>query len=77
MAGLRTGISLTFVMVFVSELAGASSGIGYEINASYLAYRVDRMIAALIILAALGYLSDWLLTSSTSAVFPWLKLKPR
>jgi ABC-type nitrate/sulfonate/bicarbonate transport system permease component len=77
MAGLRTGISLTFVMVFVSELAGASSGIGYEINASYLAYRVDRMIAALIVLAGLGYLSDWLLTGSASAVFPWLKLKPR
>jgi len=28
-AGCRNGISMTFVMVFVSELAGASSGLGY------------------------------------------------
>src|SRR5439155_10912565 len=34
-AGLRTGVSLTFVMVFVSELAGASAGIGYKISVSY------------------------------------------
>lgn len=77
MAGLRTGISVAFVMVFVSELAGASSGIGYEINSSYLAYRVDRMIAALMVLGALGALSDLLLTRTAGLLFPWLKLKNR
>ena len=77
MAGLRNAISVAFVMVFVSELAGASSGIGYQINSSYLAYRVDRMIAALVVLGGLGALGDVLLTKTASFVFPWLKLEQR
>ncbi len=77
MAGLRTGIALAFVMVFVSELAGASSGIGYQIESSYLAYRVDRMIAALIVLGGFGALADVLLTKAAWFAFPWLKLEQR
>jgi NitT/TauT family transport system permease protein len=72
-AGLRNGVAIAFVMVYVSELAGASAGVGYEINASYLAYRVDRMFAALIILGALGALTDLGVTKGLYTVFPWLK----
>jgi len=77
MAGLRTAISVAFVMIFVSELAGASSGIGYEINSSYLAYRVDRMIAALFVLGTFGALGDAALTRAAWFFFPWLKLERR
>ena len=72
-AGLRNGIAVAFVMVFVSELAGASSGVGYEISVSHLAYRVDRMMAALATLALLGAASDYLLTKLLDRQFPWLK----
>ena len=72
-AGLRNGIAVAFVMVFVSELAGASSGLGYEISVSHLAYRVDRMMAALATLAFLGAASDYLLTRLLDRQFPWLK----
>lgn len=72
-AGLRTGVAMAFVMVFVSELAGASAGIGYQISVSHLAYRVDRMIAALVLLAVFGASADWLLTRALWSVFPWLK----
>ena len=71
-AGLRTGTALAFVMVYVSELAGASSGIGYEISISHLAYRVDRMLAALAVLGALGATADYLLVRALHAFFPWL-----
>lgn len=73
-AGLRTGVSLAFVMVFVSELAGASAGVGYQISVSYLAYRVDRMMAALLVLGLLGATSDILLTRFCWRLFPWLKI---
>lgn len=72
-AGLRTGIAIAFVMVFVSELAGASSGIGYQISVSNLAYRVDRMMAALILLGVLGAAADVILARGMKVVFPWLK----
>jgi ABC-type nitrate/sulfonate/bicarbonate transport system permease component len=72
-AGLRGGIAVAFVMVFVSELAGASAGIGYQISVSHLAYRVDRMMAALVLLALFGAAADLLLTRALWWFFPWLK----
>lgn len=73
-AGLRLGISLAFVMVFVSELAGASQGIGYQIATSHLAYRIDRMIAALMVLGVAGAGTDLLFTFVLYRSCPWLRL---
>lgn len=72
-AGLRNGIAVAFVMVFVSELAGASEGIGYQISTANLAYRIDRMIAALAVLGASGALADYLFTKGVVWKYPWLK----
>jgi ABC-type nitrate/sulfonate/bicarbonate transport system permease component len=76
-AGLRTGIAVAFVMVFVSELAGASAGIGYQISISHLAYRVDRMLAALVVLAGLGASADFALSRCLWLMFPWLRIAGR
>jgi ABC-type nitrate/sulfonate/bicarbonate transport system permease component len=72
--GLRNGIAIAFVMVFVSELAGASSGIGYRISVSNLAYRIDQMIAALVVLGCCGAIADTLLANLLWRIFPWLRL---
>lgn len=72
-AGLRVGISIAFVMVFVAELAGASEGIGYQISTANLAYRIDRMIAALAVLGASGAIADYLFTKGFLRICPWLK----
>jgi ABC-type nitrate/sulfonate/bicarbonate transport system permease component len=73
-AGLRVGISLAFVMVFVSELSGASAGLGYQISVSYLAYRVDRMMAALAVLGLLGLTCDASMMFLFYRALPWLRL---
>lgn len=72
-AGLRVGISIAFVMVFVAELAGASEGIGYQISTAHLAYRIDRMIASLAVLGASGAIADYLFTKGSLRIYPWLK----
>lgn len=73
-AGVRVGIAVAFVMVFVAELAGASSGIGYVISVSHLAYRIDRMMVGLIVLGAFGALVDLAFDSAMTRMCPWLKL---
>lgn len=70
--GLRTAIATGFVMVFVSELAGAESGLGYRISITQLAFRVDRMMAALAVLALLCALADLSLSAAVRRLFPWL-----
>ena len=74
-AGLRNGIAIAFVMVYVSELAGASVGIGYQISVSFLAYRVDQMIAALALLGFCGAMADVLLTRLFWHLFPWIRFQ--
>ena len=76
-AGVRMSIAIAFVMVFVSELSGASSGLGYRISITSLAYRIDGMIAGLIVLGALGALTDQLFIFATNKLFPWLKFSTK
>jgi len=76
-AGLRIGVATAFVMVFVTELAGASNGLGYEIALSQSAYRIDRMVAALALLAMTAAATDYLQLATLRAAFPWLALVDR
>jgi NitT/TauT family transport system ATP-binding protein len=77
LVGVRLAISMAFVMVFVSELAGASSGIGYQIAISQQAYRTDRMMAALVVLGALGASADVVFNWASRRWLPWLLSGPR
>jgi NitT/TauT family transport system permease protein len=72
-AGIRNGIAIAFIMVFVTELTGASSGLGYRISFSHLIYRLDQMIAALFVLGGLGAVTDLIFVFSTKKLFSWLK----
>jgi ABC-type nitrate/sulfonate/bicarbonate transport system permease component len=72
-AGLRTAIPVAFIMVYVAELAGASLGVGYQISISHLAYRIDKMMAALAVLAGMGALSDYLFARGIHYFAPWME----
>jgi ABC-type nitrate/sulfonate/bicarbonate transport system permease component len=76
-AGLRTAIAMAFIMVYVSEIAGASEGLGYQISVSHLAYRIDKMIAALIFLGITGALADGAFAKAITYFFPWLALEAK
>ena len=57
-AGMRVGIGLAFLNLVAAEMSGASAGLGYRVSASHLAFRADKMIAALVALGVLGAASD-------------------
>ena len=71
-AGLRVSIAVAFVMCFVSELAGSSQGLGYEISTMSLNYRIDRMMAALGVLAASAAVTDVVAVGFIGFVCPWI-----
>lgn len=74
MNGIRLGIGTAYVMAFVSELAGASSGLGYVIAYSQIIYRIDNMLAGLIVLGTLAALTDFCFVKSAKHIFPWVKI---
>jgi ABC-type nitrate/sulfonate/bicarbonate transport system permease component len=71
-AGVRTGISVAYIMVFVSELAGSSSGLGYLISVSHLSYRMDDMVAGLFVLGLMGASTDRAFAYATGRMLPWM-----
>lgn len=73
-AGFRISIAISFIMLYVSELAGASNGLGYQISSSHLAYRMDKMLGALIVLGITASMIDYIFNKVIKHYFPWVLL---
>ncbi|MDQ0392111.1 ABC transporter permease [Labrys monachus] len=69
--GMRLAATYSFLMLVVSEMVGASSGLGYLIvNAQYL-MSVHLLYVGVIVLALLGIGSNWLLVSLERRLSSW------
>ena len=55
MTGLRISLSITLILVVISEMIGSTDGIGYFILDAQRRLKVDRMYAGMLSLALLGY----------------------
>jgi NitT/TauT family transport system permease protein len=56
--GLRLGIGLAWVLVIVAEMLAVKSGLGFVMWDAYYFLRMDIIIAAMLSVGALGFLSD-------------------
>ena len=70
--GIRIGIGMAFIMLFVGELSGASSGLGYFISQATSLYRSDMLIAGLITLGGFAAATDYLFVKICKKLFPWV-----
>jgi ABC-type nitrate/sulfonate/bicarbonate transport system permease component len=74
LVGFRLAISTTLLCVIVAEMTGAYAGLGFRLQTSYLVFRVDRMLACMVVLALIGIAADRLFNLVASRLFPWIKL---
>ncbi len=56
--GLRIGLALSFVLVFVAELVSSQKGLGYLIVFAEQNDRFDMMYVAIITIGVIGFLAD-------------------
>ncbi len=69
--GMRLAVTYSFLMLVVSEMVGASSGLGYLIiNAQYL-LSIHVLYVGVIVLAVLGIVSNWLLVWLERRLTSW------
>jgi NitT/TauT family transport system permease protein len=59
------------VLVVVAEILAVRSGLGYLLNDAYLFYRNDVLIAAMLSIGLLGFLSDRLVVLFRSYLLAW------
>jgi NitT/TauT family transport system permease protein len=69
--GMRLAATYSFLMLVISEMVGASSGLGYLIvNAQYL-MSIHLLYVGVIVLALLGIASNWLLVALERRLTSW------
>ena len=53
---MRVNLSIAMIMIVISEMVAATSGIGFYILLSQRSFEVHKMYAGIFTLAVLGYL---------------------
>lgn len=71
MTGVRLSMGIAWVLVVVAEILAVRSGLGYLLNDSYMFYRNDVVIAAMLSIGVLGFLSDRLVVLARNALLGW------
>ncbi len=69
--GLRLGMGISWVLIIVAEMMSVKSGIGYTLLDAYSFGRFDVVIAAMIMLGLMGFLSDCVIVAIQSRVLRW------
>jgi NitT/TauT family transport system permease protein len=73
--GLRLGIGMAWVCVIVSEMVAVKSGLGYVLWDGYYLGRMDIIVAAMVSVGLLGFLSDRAIILLGSRILRWKALE--
>ncbi len=75
MTGLRLSMGIAWVLVVVAEILAVRSGLGYLLNDAYQFYRNDVVIASMLSIGVLGFLSDRIVVLIRDRVLAWNRLE--
>lgn len=70
-AGVRLSMGIAWVLVVVAEMLAVRSGLGYLLNDAYQFYRNDVVIATMLSIGILGYLSDCVVVFVRDCCLQW------
>jgi sulfonate transport system permease protein len=71
LTGLRNGLSLAWMFMVAAELIAASKGLGYLLSDGRETSRADIVLAAIVLLAILGKISDTLMAAIEKRSLAW------
>jgi ABC-type nitrate/sulfonate/bicarbonate transport system permease component len=74
-AGLRIALPIALIVVIITEMVSSADGLGYLVIYSLSSLRTDRMLAVVVVIAALGWLLDRLLVLLRDRLVYWEKLE--
>jgi ABC-type nitrate/sulfonate/bicarbonate transport system permease component len=73
-AGFRVALPVAMIVVVITEMVSSADGLGYQVIYALSSLRTDRMLAVVIVIAALGYLLDRALVLARDRLVYWEKL---
>jgi ABC-type nitrate/sulfonate/bicarbonate transport system permease component len=73
-AGLRIALPIALIVVVITEMVSSADGLGYLVIYSLSSLKTDRMLAVVLVIAALGWALDRLLVMLRDRLVYWEKL---
>lgn len=70
-AGIKLGVGMGLVLIAISEMIGADSGLGYMIWNAWQTLSVETMYVGLVVIAIIGYVLSVLLDEIEQWLLPW------
>ena len=68
---LRVGLGLGWMFVVAAELMGASEGLGFLLLDGQQLGKPAQILAAIVVFAVLGKITDWLIVTATAPMLRW------
>jgi len=73
-AGFRVAVPVAMIVVVITEMVASADGLGYQVIYALSSLRTDRMLAVVIVIAALGYALDKAVVLARDRLIYWEKL---
>jgi ABC-type nitrate/sulfonate/bicarbonate transport system permease component len=71
LAGLRLALGMSLLLTVVVEMSIATKGLGAMLWLSWQTFRIEKIYVAIVIIAILGLLLNWLLGLAGKRLAPW------
>jgi ABC-type nitrate/sulfonate/bicarbonate transport system permease component len=73
-AGFRVAAPVAMIIVVITEMVSSADGLGYQVIYAMASLRTDRMLAVVVVIAALGWLLDKAVVLARDRLIYWEKL---
>ncbi len=73
-AGFRVAVPVAMIVVVITEMISSADGLGYQVIYAMASLKTDRMLAVVVVIAALGYLLDKAVVFARDRLIYWEKL---
>ncbi len=73
-AGFRVAVPVAMIVVVITEMVASADGLGYLVIYAMSSLRTDRVLALVVVIAALGYLLDRMVVLARDRLIYWEKL---
>ena len=73
-AGFRVAVPVAMIVVVITEMVASADGLGYQVIYAMSSLKTDRMLAVVVVIAALGYALDKAVVLLRDRLIYWEKL---
>jgi sulfonate transport system permease protein len=71
--GIRLAWGISWIVIVAAEMVGASAGIGYMVLEAQQTFRTERLFAGIVVIAAIGLLTDFGFRALQRLLLPWYR----